>query len=173
MSRIRLIPMIFIALVCLGILISGWQAYKRFNMVQPLKAQLEAVAGVKNVVVDVGNPSTIQVKLGPVKDLQTTYDSILTKVDGQLGGTGAITLVDNRDSTLTAAWESLSPILYEGLRKGNYTEMISAFDTKAAKEGIRAAVTMDTRNVYVQLSKGSHYLYTVEPYSLNQGGAAS
>lgn len=173
MSRIRLIPMILIVLLCLGILFGGWQAYKRFNMVEPLKTQLATVPGVKNVEVNVGNPSSIKVKLGAVDDLQTTYKAIETKVSGSLGSSQSVQIVDNRNQTLGKAWEDLSPIVYEYGKKGNYTEMIAAVEKSAAAKGIQATVTMDTHNVYIQLAQGSHDLYDVWPYTLNQGGATS
>lgn len=173
MSRIRLVPMICIVLLCLGILFAGWQAYKRFNMVEPVKTQLSTITGVKNVVVSVGSPSDIQVTLGSVDDLQTTYHSIESKLSGSLGGTGSLKIVDNRDKALSKAWEDLSPIVYEDGKKGNYTAMIAAVEKSAAAKNIQANVTMDTHNIYIQLSQRGHNLYDVWPYLANQGGAAS
>lgn len=171
MSRIRLVPMIFIVLISLGILFAGWQAYKRFNLVNPLKSELQAVTGVKTVDVNVGNPSVIKIKLGPVDDLQTTYDSIENTVSGALGSSGSLRIVDNRDKTLQNVYEDLSPYLYQGIANGSYVEMIAQVEQKAQKAGIDAKITMDKTSVYVQMTHGDHYLYDVLP--LHQGGASS
>lgn len=171
MSRIRLVPMIFIVLVSLGILFAGWQAYKRFNLVNPLKSELQAVTGVKTVDVNVGNPSVIKVKLGPVDDLETTYISIVNTVSGALGNSPSLKIVDNRDKALVDTYENLFPYLYQGINNGTYVEMISQFEQRASKAGVQAKVTMDAHSVYVQMTHGDHYLYDVLP--LHQGGAAS
>jgi hypothetical protein len=173
LSRIRLVPMILIAVVSLAILFSGWQAYQRFNLVNPLKLSLSKLAGVESVNVNSGNPKVIQIKLGAVKDLQTTYDSIALTISGALGSSGSLEIQDNSDDKLRSAYESYQPIILEGLAKGNYTEMISTIDKLAIKNGINARITMDQHHVYVQLSAGRHYLYKVWSYSVRQGGGAS
>lgn len=174
MSRIRLVPVIFILVISLAILFAGWQAYQRFNLVNPLKSDLSHVSGVQNVQIDTGSPNLIRVQLGSVKDLQTTYSEISKTVSGALGGKQQVVIMDHRDDTLSNAFEvNLQPVLMEGLAKGNYTEMIASAEQTAAKQNIDARITMDEHNIYVQLSKDNHFLYSVMPYTLHQGGASS
>jgi hypothetical protein len=174
MQRIRLVPLILIALVTLAVLFGGYQAYQRFNVIDPLEAQLKAVHGVQDVQVQTGNPGRIRVELGPVKDLQMTYTELVHTVTQLMGGSETIVIVDNPDDTLRTAYENfVAPMVSEGIAKGNYMEMISSVEGKAQSLGITARVTMDEHNIYIQLANGSHYLYHVTPYTLRQGGEAS
>lgn len=173
MSRIRLVPMILILLISLAVLFTGWQAYRHFNLVNPLETQLSSVTGVKNVDVAVGNPTVVHVKLGQVADLQSTYRSISQTLSGSVKSSGDIIIEDNRNQALSDAWEQLNPMVYEGAAHGNFTEMISNVKKSAKQDGIDAKITMDAHHLYVQFEQGSHYLYEVLPYSQSQGGAAS
>jgi hypothetical protein len=175
-SRIRLVPVIFIALASLVVLFGGWWAYRQYNIVNPLKASLESVSGVQNVQVEPGNPGVVEVSLGPVADLQSTYVDITRTVRQVIGDASAVNvrIQDKRSQELTSAYEeTLEPIVLEGVRKGNYTEMIAAVKQKASDLHIQAKVTMDAHNVYVQLMKDNRYFYDVLPYTLKEGGGTS
>lgn len=174
MSRIRLVPVILIALISLGVLVAGWYTYQRVNVVNPLKTGLQSVSGVQSVQVQTGNPDVVEVRLGKVKDLQTTYSSISRITTSTLGSSVDVRLQDNRDDELTTAeQQSFKPFLYEAVAKGNFPEMFNTVRQNAAKMNIDARVTMDDHNIYVQLIKDSHYLYDVLPYTIHQGGGAS
>jgi hypothetical protein len=173
MQRIRLVPVIVMAIVTLAVLLGGYQAYQRFYMIDPLTAQLKTVDGVETVQVQTGHPVTVRVELGPVQDLQTTYEDVSRTVTQAVGSAGSIVLVDHADAALRNAYESLLPYVLEGVAKGDYAEMMDTVRAKAQKMGIQARITMDERNIYIQLSQGDHYLYRVMPYALRQGGSAS
>jgi hypothetical protein len=173
MSRIRLVPVIFILVISLGILFAGWQAYQRFNLVNPLKSDLQKVQGVQSVQVDSGSSNTISIQLAAVKDLQTTYAEISNTVSGSLGGSEQVKLLDNKGEELTRTWEDLNLVVFEGIAKGNYTEMVSSVEQTAKKQNIDARITMDEHHVYIQMAKGSHDLYKVIDITLHQGGASS
>ncbi|WAH39690.1 hypothetical protein NZD89_14815 [Alicyclobacillus fastidiosus] len=178
MSRVRLVPIVLIAIVALAVLFGGWQAYQHFNLLGPLKKNLQQVEGVQTVDILTGSPDVVQVQLGPFSklkngDLQQTYDDITSQVSSKLGTGVTLQLSDDRSGTLAQALENFNPVLLEGVTKGNYTEMISQVTHMAKSQGINCRVTMDTQYIYIQLAKGGHYLYKVMPYSTHQGGAAS
>jgi hypothetical protein len=173
MSRVRLVPVIFIAILSLSLLFGVFQLYQRFNLVNPLKSDLETLKYVKSVDVVPGNPAVVKVELNnQVTDLQSSYGQIASKVTSVAGG-GQIILLDNRDDMLQNLYENITMRLLEGSAKGNYTEMIAAATNLASKAGVQAKITMDNHNYYIQLSKGGRYLYQVMPYTLRQGGASS
>jgi hypothetical protein len=176
MPRIRLVPVIVITLVSLVVLFGGWWAYRQYNVVNPLKASLEKVSGVQSVQVQTGNPGVVEVTMGPVADLQSTYLNITRTVRGIVGDPSAVTIriQDKRNQELTDAYEeTLEPIILEGVRKGNYAHMIEEAKRMASELGIRAKITMDVHNVYVQLMKDNGYFYDVMPYTLKEGGGTS
>jgi hypothetical protein len=173
MSRIRLVPVILIALASLLVLFGAYRAYEHFSLITPLQSELRHISGVQNVVIEQGKPGVISIKLKPVDDLQTTYQNIVQAIRSVLGDPQSLNLIDNRSPELKAAYESFQPILQEGIAKGDYTEMITSVNEKAAQLHIQARITMDSHYVYVQLAKGNYYLYDVIPYTVRQGGASS
>ncbi len=169
-SRVRLVPIILIAVITLAILFGGWQAYLHFNMIGPLETHLSSIAGVRSAVVEGGQPTTVRIQLGNVDDLETTYQKIYNQVSQSLGSNVDISIQDTRDTQLTKEYQKLTPALLEGIAKGNYTEMIASVEKQAVKDGFRATITMDKSYVYVQMSEGSHHLYDVFKYTSHQGG---
>lgn len=178
MSRVRLVPIVVILLITLGILFGGWQAYRQFQLVQPLQTKIGKIQGVETVEFEPGNSSVIQVHLGGFNtlvngDLQQTYKAILKQIVGTLGTGESITIFDHSNAKLTNAFENYQPALQEGLVKGNYQEMISSLTAKANASGIHAVITMDDTHVYVQLADGPYYLYYIRSLPSVQGGASS
>jgi hypothetical protein len=172
-SRVRLVPIIFIAVITLAILFGGWQAYLHFNMIGPLETHLSSISGVRSAVVESGQPATVRIQLGEVQDLQSTYQKIHAQVSQSLGPSVDISIQDTRDAKLTAEYQKLTPTILEGVAKGNYTEMIADVEKQATKDGVNAKITMDKNYVYVQMKDGHHALYDVFKYTPYQGGAAS
>jgi hypothetical protein len=177
LTRIRLVPIIFIVVVTLAALIGGWQAYQHFDLLNPLQSRLTQIQGVQSAHVDTGSNS-VTIQLTPVaklqnQDLQTTYNEILAVTENTLGANASIKLLDHRGWPLISAYESYYPSLTEGLSKGNYVEMVSNIEQKATADHLEARITMDRHNIYIQFSKGNNYLYDVISYSLHQGGGAA
>lgn len=179
MSRVRLIPIVLIVLITLGILVAGYQTYRHLNFINPLQSRLQQNPAVTTVQVVGGNPAVIRIGLKSVskldnQDLQTTYHRLMTLVGSTTNTPVQLEFTDQRNKTLSSDYEHMQPILYQGLRKGNYTEMISQIKQQAAKDGIQSSITMDQQNVYVELwDSSNHYLYDVVTYQVSQGGGAA
>lgn len=176
MTRIRLVPIVLIAVLVLAVLFGSWQAYQHFNLLGPLKRNIQQVEGVKTVSISTGSPDEVVVQLGPFNklkngDLQQTYHAIAKQISAKLGSSVNLDIADHHDAQLEQVLEGFRPMLMEGIAKSNYTEMIAQLSQQAKKQGIQASFTMDEKYIYIQLAKGSHYLYDVMP--LHQGGAAS
>lgn len=179
MSRVRLVPIFLVAIVVLAILFGGWQAYQHFNLLNPLKRNLQQVSGVQTVNILTGSPDVVQVQLGPFNklekgDLQETYRDISDQIGTRLGTGVTLRLADDHGGSLTQMFEvKFEPILLEGIAKDNYTEMIGKVQQLAKTSGVHSRITMDGQDIYIQLAKGNNYLYRVMPYTTHQGGAAS
>ncbi|WP_188882245.1 hypothetical protein [Alicyclobacillus cellulosilyticus] len=170
MLRVRLVPVILIALVTLAVLIGGWQAYLRLDFVNPLQTTLAKIPGVQSVRVRPGTPAEVDIRLGWVPDLQTTYWRI-EDVLGEAGsGNERIVLADHPNARLMQVFEYLQPTLQEGLAKQNYREMIADVEHLAAASGVKARITMDEHNVYIQLRDGSYFFYHIVPLRAGGGG---
>ncbi|QQE76769.1 hypothetical protein [Alicyclobacillus sp. SO9] len=173
MSRIRVVPIILVAIVALAILFGGFQFYQHYNVVSPVQTDLQKVSGVKSVQIVTGSPTSVDIKLNKVSDLQSTYKEISKKASNELNSSVKIHISDNASPALQKEYENIFPVLSEGIAKGNYTEMIAQVTKTAASHGIQTKVTMDAQDVFVQMTKGSHYLYKVVPYKLWGGDGVS
>lgn len=166
MSRIRVIPTLIVMVTALVVFFGGWLMYRNFGLVRPLERELSSTAPVQNVKVVVNNQTReVQVTVKKIPDLMTTYTAIKDKVSFTLGSDVKVTIMDHRSKELTDLYQNYQPLIFEGIAKGSYTSMIDSLKNRAEKDGIsNARITMDKNNIYIQLEKGSDYLYEVLPY---------
>lgn len=161
-SRIRILPTITAFILTFAVLFGGLQLYRTYALIRPLELSLRQVPYVQSIAVStLGTSPQVNVTLGEVRDLQTTYDEIQSRITGMLGGPATIFLTDRRTPQLNSLYENLSPIIYQGMAHGDYQTMIASFTKAARQHGATARVTMNVNDVFVQLEKGSAYLYDV------------
>ncbi|MCY0888206.1 MAG: hypothetical protein OWQ59_07070 [Alicyclobacillaceae bacterium] len=178
MSRVRLVPVLVIALISLAVLFGFWQAYQHYKLFGPLESELRDIPGVSHIALNTASGNSVVVQLGPFHtlengDLQTTYESIESKVRSTLGTTESIVLEDKSNAFLSNEYVNLEPMIFEGIRDGQYTQMIQSVEKSANSQGVAARITMDAHHFFIQLQYGSHYFYKVLSYQLNGGGASS
>jgi hypothetical protein len=166
LSRIRIVPTLVITFTALIVLFGGWIMYRNYGLVRPLERELSSMAPVQHVNVVVNNQTKeIQVTLKKVPDLMTAYQSVKERVTSTLGNNVKIVIRDHRSKELIDLYQNYQPLIFEGIAKGNYTSMIDTLKRRAANDGItNARITMDKNNIYIQLEKGSDYLYEIVPY---------
>lgn len=165
MSRIRFVPVLLIFGVTLTVLFGGWTVYRDYGLIRPLQQELSESKQVETVVVKVaGSDKQIEVALKRVPDLQKAFLEIQSKVQAGMHMDLPIRIHDQRTPELERLFQSLQPILYSGIDRATYTEMIETIEKRAAKDGVRAFITMDRDYLYVQLETDTHYLYEVLPY---------
>lgn len=173
MSRIRILPTVSALILTFTVLFGGFQMYKNYELIRPLQAQLYKIQSVQSVhITTSGQMPTVNLQLGRVADLQTTYNIIVNAVTSTMGSPASIALKDHSSLFLRSTYETLKPTLFEGLAKGNYTSMIHSMESSSAKAGIACRVTMDTQYVYVQMSKGGFFLYAIVPYTIKTAGVS-
>jgi hypothetical protein len=165
MSRIRFVPVLLIFGVALTVLFGGWIVYRDYGLVRPLTQELTDFKQVETVAVKfTGSNKQVEVTLKQVPDLQTAFREIQSKVQEGMHTDFPIRIHDRRTLELERLFQSLQPIIYSGIDRANYTEMIDAIEKRAAKDGVHALITMDRDYLYVQLETDPHYLYEVIPY---------
>ncbi len=162
LSRIRILPTVTALILTFAVLFGGFQFYRTYALIRPLELSLQQVPFVQSAtVVTSGASPQVDVSLGRVKDLQTTYDQIERRMTAVLGGPATVALTDRRTPQLTSVYESLAPILYQGMAHGDYETMIANFTKAARARGVAARVTMNVNDVFVQLETSAGYLYDV------------
>jgi hypothetical protein len=169
MSRIRIVPAIVAFFVTLALLFGGWAVYRNYGLVHPVEQDLLHIYNVTHADVIVNNQNrSVKVEVSEVKDLQSTYTKLRQIVDQSLGADTQIDVTDSRSSELTELYQTYQPILFEGIHKGNYVEMIQSIVGKAKQSGVNAKITMDKNHVFIQLSKDNKQLDEIVTYSNQQ-----
>jgi len=163
MTRIRFVPILVTAIVTLLVLFGGWEYYQKFNVVDPLTQQLNKIHGVKSSNVVAGTPNVVSVTLGNVPDLQTTYKNIEQMAQTSLHGSLQIRISGTPDARLKQEYEDIMPTVMQGMANGNYSEMIQGVTKMTQQAGITSHVTMDSQDIFLQMSDGSKNLYSVIP----------
>ncbi|MBL0388585.1 hypothetical protein JJB07_18430 [Tumebacillus sp. ITR2] len=165
MSRIRIVPVIVSLLVAFSLLFGGWEMYAKFGLVRPLEEQLKADPAVTQVesVVD-GADRSLKVTVKPVDDLQATYENLQNIAETALGSQVKLELVDTRGEELKKEYRDIQPILYSGMVKGDFPQMIQDAVQTVSKDGTKAQVSMNDTYIFVSLQKDGRFLYEVLPY---------
>ncbi len=148
----------------LVVLFGGYYAYRQFGLDRPMTQALRAEPGVQAIrVSDDGGTRRIEVSLGPVNDLQTTYDHLEGIVQDYVSpGHYDLVIVDHRSQYLEDTYYRMQFLVREGLARGNYEAMYGGLQTQADQLALDSfKVYVGDGRVYLQLGKGSDYLYAV------------
>lgn len=171
-------PVVLASMVAvLAILFGAQMMYARQTLALPLNNRLAATPGV------VGQPTVttdalglvVDVRLGLVSDLQSTYHRLLTVAAQGAGGRHvALNIEDSRTPQLSQDFMTLSAILDQGRATGQFVAMERQFAAASAGMQLtRALVTFDSTQMYVELVSGAHYLYAIMPLTLTTGTGAA
>lgn len=174
MSKIRLLPAISALVITFALLFGGYQFYRNMEVFQPLQDHLSKVQYVLQAKVENANQSpSVAIKLGKVKDLQSTYEAIQNTITSTIGYALPVTIVDTRNLALENFYEDMQPILFQGIAQGDYVNMISLLEAQSRKQHINSKITMNSQDIFIQLSKQNAYLYDIVSYSQNGSGVIS
>lgn len=154
-------------LVTFGILTGGRIAAYHVQVKRPLEAFLRERPDVVDWRLVRGGESAgleVRVRLREVGDIQATYLDLCEGLARATGRTPALVIEDARTRELSATYRRMRLAVEEAIARGTFREMAKAIDSQAQEAGLdRWGVYVDSRNVYLQLHKGGHYLYEVIP----------
>ena len=106
--------------------------------------------------------TTVNVKLGPVSDLRTTYTAITKGLEKVSKDPIKIVVADDRDAALDQAYYRMHFAIQESLQRGTFTSAEVVVTREAATSQLKTArLYVDNDRVYLQLSDNDHYLYEV------------
>ena len=157
-----------IALVAtLLILFAGQAVWHTFAVAKPLDKAFEGIDGVTSVAWDTEKEDktvTLRVSLGNTANLQTTYTTIEERAKSVLGKSAfQIVIHDSRTPALEQAYHQMHYHIQEAAATGRFGEMADKISDKASKTGVEARVSVDAKNIYLQLTKDQVSLYTIVP----------
>lgn len=155
-------------LVTFAILTGGRIAAYHVQVERPMEAFLRSRADVAawQIMPATGSASDLEVrvKLKDVRDLQAAYLQIQDGITRATGRVSRLIIEDTRTGQLSDAYRRMRFAVEEAMARGTFRDMAKAIDALAAEAGLeRWNVYVDSRNVYLQLHEGAHYLYEVIP----------
>ena len=164
---------VLVAVLTLAALSLAYYSYDSLWVMRPLQVSLSTDPDVTGVKMTKSNGVlVIELSLGRVDDLATTYNRLYSEVSGRLQpGTFQIAVTDQRDGRLGDAYRQIHYYLEEAALRGNFGAMIDACSAVLSRSGIEDyRITVDDRRIYVQLTLGDRYLYEVLEQRPQQGG---
>lgn len=154
-------------LVTFGILTGGRIAAYHIQVERPLEAFLQERSDVAAWELLRGSGSAaleVRVKLREVRDIQATYLDLREGIARATGRTPGLVIEDTRTGELADTYQRMRLSVEEAIARGTFREMAKAIDSQAREAGLDGwGVYVDSRNVYLQLHRGGHYLYEVIP----------
>ncbi|MDS1029049.1 hypothetical protein RDV78_00850 [Bacillota bacterium LX-D] len=162
---LRLHLIIFYTCLFLILLLAGHEVYERYYVQHSLVDKINSIAGVQKVVVIKSKENlTLNITLGTVDDLNSTYQQIKNSIVLPKKIKTEIKLKDKRNNRLSNIWNESKFIIYEALEKGNFTKMKSDLKIMMGSSGLdKWEVSIDNNNIYVGMYDGSNYLYEIIP----------
>lgn len=154
------------AIVFSVLLLAGGQGiWQRTQVEAPIRDSLEKVQNIRDwKLKEEDGKLNIAITLKENANLAATYQKIddgLAKVLGKRPY--SIELQNPTDTQLDGFFETVQPILYEGISTGHYTWLVSEIMKQADEKHLTAKVGMDEKFVYLELHSGSKALYKLIP----------
>lgn len=167
---IRVYVVIAAVFVTLAVLLSVQFLYQKYDVEQPLFKLYSETKLVNKVPVIEEKGTSINVVLHVKKtdNLRQAYQELNSYTAEIMGDTKyTMEIRDNRDQALEEIYYQSQFVIYEALAKGDFTKMADVIQQNADKVGATAKVYIDNDNVYVEIFKGSNYLYEIIPRQKN------
>lgn len=158
------IPIVLLALIVgLTVLLGGQWAYNKYNYQKPLEQALEEVDTVADYSINEDDGVlVIKLKLSNPDNLMEEYQKISNIVRRIVNERAfRIDLIDNPDSALQEAYYNSQFVIHEAIIRGNFREMADVVHNSAEAVRGRAKIYVGSRNIYLQMEHGNHYLYKV------------
>jgi len=149
-------------ILTVAILFAGKALTTKLKVDQPLAKEVKKIKVVEKFKVEtVQNGITVNLKLRKVADLQVVLDEVKQKVQAyEHKPVREFEIISNPNQALKDIQYQLIFYLEEAAVSGRYTQLLKALDSF---DGVSAKVYLSTDYVYIQLEKGSNYLYQAIP----------
>ncbi|CAA7602498.1 Hypothetical protein DEACI_3173 [Acididesulfobacillus acetoxydans] len=154
-ERIKIISLV--GLLVFGLLLSGRLLYNEKWVDANLIRQSQQIPGVVSVgVVNSSGQQEFDVTTKNVSDLSQT-SAMLSKLAGKL----PIRYLDNRTPAQEALYNQMQFALQEGIVRGDFVRMAQEVAALGKDAGMQVNLTMDSNEIYLTLTQGTHQLVAV------------
>lgn len=164
--KLRLLPVLITAAVSSVVLFGGWFAYLSMAMENPLKETVDKLPNASLVDLKIGQESVeIALKLDQNADLKQIYNQLGSSVRDKLDGRSMeLTIIDQPSAKLEKAWSEVLFTIAEAMGSKQYSRIPLVLNELVKENKLGGVnVTMDDKNVYIELNDGSDYKVVILP----------
>ena len=138
-----------------GLLVGAQFFFKNFYIAGNFEEKLSQVEGIKKIEI---NDDHITLTMGKVNNLKETYQEITQVIQDKKY---EILIKDLPSPILEDAAEKSEIAIYEGIYRGNFTEISDYIRNLAGENGITVKIFVDNERVYLQMEEEQNFLYRI------------
>lgn len=153
----------------LAVLFGGQLLWNKYAIANPINKAFLNIEGIESATIGrlseqgkAGENSKIYVKLARVANLETLYTEMTDKLK-QVNGAKEYDIIiqDNRTPELEQFYYSIHYQIQEAIFTGNFSTMAERIEARANSAGIATQIHVDTKRIYLKLTKGPAEMYMV------------
>lgn len=171
MNKIRFTTVIAVLVFTLCVLLGGRYLYESYYVKNNLYEEINRAVQAEQIsIIKQEDPPTVYIRVPEIKNLKSVYLCVEKIVRQQLGQGYKVVLTDTRTPDLENLYEKCSFIIQEAIFTGSFQDMEQKIEDISKTAGIEWHLSIDSKNIYLELRDDHGYLYEVIPryYQSNQ-----
>ncbi|MCQ1528248.1 hypothetical protein [Lutispora saccharofermentans] len=149
-----------------------WQNY---SVVMPLNEGLMSIQGVQGIVLEkpskIYEPIIINISLNNISNFQKTYAEINEEAVQALKGKAyKINIKYNGSDELEKLYSDISIYVEKALIDGSFPSLVEKSDEIANAIGAESKIFIDSKYIYLHMTKGDKSLYKLIPRQAQKAG---
>lgn len=162
-NEYRLAVILLVIILTVAILFGGYSLYTVYGIEKPVEKSLASIHSVSTVQVEKEKDQyTVQVKLGPVDNLQTAYAGMEKAAAHRLAKDSyQFKIVDYRNRRLNDLYGHLQLAVQQAIAKNEFVWLDSLLAQETSELGMQYRLMVDDQHLYVQIQDKNHYLYEI------------
>jgi hypothetical protein len=164
--KLRIVPIVSTVLISAALLFGGWFIYQNTAVKSPIEKIVQGIPGIIQSDIQLDrNSVNLTLQLSDDAKLRSVYEEITKKSKSVTGNrTLKIDLESQSSDQLDEWWSKALFNVAQAMETRQYGDIPSSLEElTAGTEGLNVLTEIDTDNVYVHLSEGSHHKYIVLP----------
>lgn len=164
MDKIRLTTVIAVLIISLCILLGGRYLYESYYVKNSLDEEISQAMQAEEIrIAKQEDPPAVYISVPEIKNLQSVYLCAEKIVQQQLGPGYKVILTDKRTPELESLYGKCSFVIQEAIVTGSFEDMKQKIDDLSKTAGVKHHLSIDSKNIYLELRDNRCYLYEVIP----------
>lgn len=154
----------------LALLFGGWFLYQKMEIEEPIRAEIGQMQSATLGNLEI-NKDKIQIDVTVTKPdaFPAEYRNLLTETKKIAGEKEVVIDIDNQSTTMHDIWQSGQFVFTEAVELHEYSRIPALMEQwKKGNQLDQASASMDDKNIYVYMKKGTEDFYTIIPRSIEK-----